>query len=251
MRPRLVISLLLLTPCAFAVDQKNGAVPLGAAGRTGPVGLELSIHKSRIKFGEPLFVKTVLKNLSKKPLLVTEWVFRGSDDLGAEWSKNSGVKIQTYIEIVDPKGNALQLVLYGRRQHVNPFEITVSTPDAEEARLLTAWKAKGLDDNEIDARYRKFALDRAAAKHDKKYPPIRLSPGGSIPSASWCSGTAFQDEPAETTCPGNGYVELPFFAFERPGVYRIRAARDFRLGKDLRKYEDEWCVKVATKWIAF
>ncbi len=251
MRPRLIIAVLFLAPCAFSVDRHAGAEPLSATGRTGPLDVELSLRKSRVKIGQSLFVKTILKNLSKKPLLVTEWIFRGSDDLGAEWSKNSDVKIQTYVEIVDPTGNALKPALYGLRPHVNPFEITISTPDAEESRLLAIWKTAGLDDKEIDARYRKFALERIAVKRDKKYPLIHLPPGGSIQSASWCSGTASLTRPAEIICPGNGYAELPFFIFEHPGIYRIRAVRDFRLGKDLRKYEDEWCVKVATKWIAF
>lgn len=238
----LLAGLLVLAPCARSEP-----------GRAGPVGLELKLLKSKLKVGERLFVKTTLKNFSKNQMLVNDWIYRGADNLGEEWSKQLNSESGSTIEIQDMRGRRVMPGFFdvGVRYNDNPFEQTSRKLDSEELKLLKAWETSGLTPRQAaDRLTEKLRMD-AARKYEEKYPLVRLRSGQSVTSLSWCAEREPQRSPLAVTCPGGGFVELPFFQFDRPGRYRIRAVYNYAPTKDTKQWADEWSVRNTTAWTSF
>ncbi len=249
----LALGLLLLAPNSFAGGGEGAEQSLPTAkGRTGPVGLQLTLLRNKIKVGERLFVKTTLINYANEPMPVIDWIYRGSRNIGEEWSKNSCFTMNPVIEIRDPKGHRLKPVPYADLSGGgSPFIQGVSPVDAKTERHIKDLESQGLPDAQINARLAKEEGDREEAKRDEKYPVIKLKHGQSVESVSWCSPGLKNDTPTAAACPGAGFVQLPIYEFDRPGLYRVRATRDHRLAKEDRRWATPWNVSVATGWITF
>lgn len=238
----LLAGLLILAPCAHS-----------APGRTGPVGLELTLLKTKLKVGERLFVKTVLKNFSKDQMLVTDWIYRGADNLGDEWSKQLNSESGSAIEIQDSRGRRVKPRFFdvGVRYNDNPFEQTTGTLNAEELKLLKDWEAAGLTPQQAADRLTEKLRLNAEKRYDAKHPVVKLKQGESVTSLSWCAEREPERSPLAVTCPGYGFVELPFFRFDQPGRYRIRAVYNHSAPKDLQQWATPWSVRVVTAWTTF
>ena len=232
-------------------QQVRKQLPPTATGRTGPVGLKLTLLRDRIKVGESLFVKMTLTNFSNDPLPVADWIYRGSDRLDEAWVDVICDSEHPAIEVRDSKGNRLKPFPYFNSSGSDsPLAQTVGQPQPD-ARLKQ-WKSEGLSDAQINERFQDETVKEEDANRDKKYPGIILKHGQSVETASWCSGRVAGKSPTTITCPGDGFVELAIYTFERPGRYRIRSVRDFRPGTKLqRELADQWDVRTATNWITF
>jgi len=237
----LITAFLILLPSAHA-----------ATGRTGPVGLELNVLKTKLKVGEPLFVKTTIKNYSKDWMPVVDWIYRGANNLGEEWFNHLITEVGTTLEVEDSRGRRVKPVLVYLGEDINsPFDKIITSASAEEKKLLRGWEAEGLTSQQaIDRLNEKFRMDEKKQR-DARYPSIRLEQGQSATSVSWCAARDPKPEPLAVTCPGGGFVEMPFFEFDRPGRYRIRAVDNSVTPKDLMKWTTPWSVRVATNWIDF
>lgn len=238
----LLAGLLMLVPSAHS-----------ATGRTGPVGLELTLLKTKLKVGERLFVKTTLRNFSKEEMFIVDWIYRGADNLGEEWDKKLNSESRSTIEIRDSRGRRVKPRLFyvGGGHHDNFLEQTVKPFEGEDLELYNVWIASGLTPHQASDRLNKKWLWDAERRYSAKHPVVKLKQGESATSLSWCADREPERSPLAVTCPGNGYVELPFFPFKRPGRYRIRAVYDYSPTKDFLKWADDWNVRVETDWITF
>jgi hypothetical protein len=247
-----VVGCLIALGSAALAGGPNAAVKAAktAHGRNGAVELELALLRDKIKIGDSLFVRTHLKNRSKRPMRVVEWVFRGSSDLGREWSNNCDVRVGAFVEIQDSQGHTIKPGIYISQYDVSPIGMETSTPDAETLKLVEDLKSKGRSDSQINEQLREKAVLRERKDRDAKYPSVMLKRGQSKASVQWCSGRP-NAQGKTMSCPGDGYVELPFFTFERPGRYRIRAVWDYRPPDAARDSADEWSVLAATEWAPF
>ena len=249
----IAIGLILFGSNAFSRgsggDDADQILPT-AKGRTGPVGLQLTLLQSKIKIGENLFVKTSLTNFSKDPMPVADWIYRGSRNLGDVWSDDICNTRYPAIEVRDSKGHRVKPDPYHDLSGSDsPFTQTVGTP-RPDTRLKT-WKSEGLRDVQISERLQKEENAREDADRDAKYPGIVLKHGQSVDSVSWCSGRKKENTAMAITCPGNGFVELAAYNFKLPGRYRVRAVRDSRPSKEFQKWTDQWDIRAATDWIYF
>lgn len=240
--PFLLLPLLLLAPLAHSAE-----------GRTGPVGLELVLLKSKLKVGERLFVKTTLRNYATGQMVVTDWIYRGADNLGDEWDKQLNSQSGSTIEIQDSRGRRVKPGFFdvGIRYHDNPFEQTSRVLDAAELKLIKDWEATGLTPKQAADRLTEKLRRDEERRYDAKHPAVRLKQGESATTLSWCAEHEPERSPLAVTCPGDGFVELPFFPFERPGRYRIRAVYNHASTKEYAKWATPWSVRVETNWVTF
>jgi hypothetical protein len=242
--PILLAGLLLLAPSAHS-----------ASGRTGPVGLELKLLKSKLKVGERLFVKTTLLNFSKskEEMIVIDWIYRGADNLGDAWDKQLNSEVGSTIEIQDSRGRRVNPEFFdvGIRHNDNPFEQTVKPTEGEDLKLYQGWVKSGLTPQQAADRLTKKHAWDAERRYSARHPVVRLKQGESAVSLSWCAEREPGNSPLAVTCPGGGFVELPFFPFDRPGRYRIRAVYNSAPTSKSKQWADEWSVRVETAWVAF
>jgi len=235
-----LLALLLLAPHAHSAE-----------GRNGPVGLELTLFKTRLKVGERLFVKTTLRNFSKEPMLATDWIYRGADNLGDEWDKQLNSESGSTIEVQDSRGRRVKPKFFDVGVRYNDYEQSVKPLEGADLDLYNVWIASGLTPKQAADRLTEQWRWDAERKYDAKHPVVRLKQGQSVSSLSWCAERDPKLSPLAVTCPGKGFVELPFFPFVRPGRYRIRAVYNHAPTKEYLKWADEWSVRVATDWVAF
>lgn len=207
--------------------------------RESAIEVKLELFEHKIKIGRSIFVRTHIRNRSKKPMIIHEWVYRGSADLAEEWSKNCELKLGNFVEIQDSRGHPVEPGIYIARYDSNPFEQTASTIDTATSKLIDELKAKGLSDAEINSKLREEVVARERRAREEKYPPVELNQGKAVKSISWCSKLR-DSELKDSVCPGAGFVELPFFAFEKPGKYRIRGVVDSYLDPNNRRVRTDW-----------
>lgn len=240
--PFVLAGLLFLVPRAHSAE-----------GRTGPVGLELALLKTKIKVGERLFVKMTLKNFLKDPMHVSEWIFRGADNLGDEWSKQLDSEVGSTLEIQDSRGRLVKSEFFdvGIRSNDNPLDQTSKPVEGKDLELYKGWIASGLTPQQASDRLTAKWLRDAERRYDAKHPWVTLKQGQSVTSVSWCAEREPERSPLTVTCPGGGFVELPFFPFDRPGRYRIRAVYNHSAPKDLQQWATPWSVRVETAWTVF
>lgn len=222
-----------------------------AEGRTGPVGLELTLLKTKLKVGERLFVKSTLRNFSKEEMIVIDWIYRGADNLGDEWDKQLNSESGSTIEIEDSRGRRVKPRFFDVGIRYNDFEQTVKPLEGEDLKLLEGWVKSGLTREQAVGRLNKKYSWDAERRYDAKYPVVRLKQGESVTTRSWCAEREPERSPLAVTCPGGGFVELPFFPFDRPGRYRIRAVYNSAPTRKSKQWADEWSVRVETAWISF
>jgi hypothetical protein len=250
----LALTLLATGAAPESAPQATPEAPRTAKAAKAGVGLEFSLLKNHVRMGDPLFVKLRLTNRSKHKLSVFAWIFRGSDNIPKEWTEGSAFHTAPYIEVRAPDGEILHPLddVYD----VSPGEERLG-PVIQDSRI-SSWTAAGISQEEINRRLEAEDTAVAAARREKKYPPIELLTGQSATTASWCAERSLNLS-GTILCPGNGFVELNF-AFDKPGRYRARIVYDQRIPKGLREEEarhglhipdDEWQIRVATEWIDF
>lgn len=241
MLPSLIAVLLLSSPFATEFAHAGG---ISVRARKGGVALQLETSRHTVRAGEPLFVRLTLRNVATKgEMAVSDWKYRGGNaaELESEWmAAAEGLGIDT-IEVVGPNGKPLAPQRYERsniKQSVAPWEVVVTSSDAETERYVKSLREAGLQGDEIEKLLDKRQRQLEESERDRRHPVVFLAPGDAVRSASFCT---------RDSCPEEGFVELPFVF--SPGRYRVRAV--YSHAPEKGRPESEWEVDLKTRWMTF
>lgn len=192
----------------------------------GPLSLRLELRSTKVHLEDHVFVRLTLANRGKDVEAIAAWEFRGSDELDEVWYDDCRYLSHPLIEIRDSAGKVVKPVDYFPEGLTSdsPFEQKVTSASRETSEQVKGWRASGLSDAEIDRRLRAGDERAADAKRAARYPAVALKPDSSVRTVGWCSGHGLEAGKLKPDCPGSGLVELPFFKFTKPGIYRIRAS---------------------------
>lgn len=213
--------------------------------RKGGVSLRLEVSSRTLKAGDPLFVRLTLRNVAPRgELVISDWKYRGGNpaELESAWMAASEQLGIDTIEVLGPDGKLLVAERYAFsniRQTVAPWEVTVSSADAEIVAYAKSLRDSGHSPAEVTERLNQRQRRLEEAARDKRNPVIVLASGKAAHTVSFCT---------RASCPGDGYVELPY-VFAAPGQYKVRAL--YEHAPEKRGRGDAWDVDLATTWAEF
>lgn len=191
------------------------------AASSGPLRVTFRLLKDKIRLGEPLEVGVTLTNIGRERILITDAAFLGPakrlEDRGHLKEPPYGLSV----EVTDARGKRVPVktpLLPGDTTLILPRSHTPAESQdlADANKRVKEWQAEGLSDTQIKLKLFELSQEQASVRfHPPK--PLWLKPDQSISLPPWRA-------PDDDRWPGPvpaGFTDLPYYAFPRPGKYRI------------------------------
>jgi hypothetical protein len=197
----------------------------------GPVQITFRLYKTKVKTERNLWYTLELKNVGKKKLRVDDWAFKDPWAMAQNCRRRFGI----YLEILDPKGEPLEVRPGGDAPHFNwePKGDEVLPYTEKEKQEIAALRAKG-NKRGLTAQQQSLALNDWNNKNNAKKNMAELSdpanqlwlePGASTSTVAWMDRGPgeYAERSEDDAALSKGYTQLWSYDFYKSGTYRIRA----------------------------
>lgn len=245
-----------------------GAVPVRASVKAeaqvkaakGSVQITLRIQKTAIKAKDSLWYSLELKNIGKKRLSVDDRLFFKNP---YAVHRNSKMRYNLYLEVVDSKGKPLRVKMGNYRLRYDwegpEGEDYLFTPEEkkEYTALKDGWKKKGMTEQEQSIAWSGWINELYSRKNrEEDLDPAKdfwLEPGASTTTVAW-SDRGPDDYPGRSDDDESlrqGYTELWIFRLPEAGKYRIRAVYDHTQSESTKKLFKKHGRTPSPSWVEF